>query len=92
MKQRFYSNNFPIPFPYRSIHLCQDRLRTSLHIQFVIFHVSTIFHTIFLPFLDPHIKHTSLGNAVALVFGQCISFIVYDFLFPFSQRTNFVFH
>jgi len=24
MKQRFHSNNFLIPFPYRSIHLCQD--------------------------------------------------------------------
>ncbi len=92
MKQRFYLSNFPIPFPYRSIHLCQDWLWTSLYIQFVIFHVCTIFHIVFLPFLDPHIKHTPLGNAVALVFGQCISFIAYDFLFPFNQRTNFVFH
>jgi hypothetical protein len=92
IKQKIYSNNFPIAFPCRSLHLCQDWPWTSLHIQFVIFHVCIVFHNVFLPFLDPQIKHTPLRNAMALVFGQCISFIAHDFLFPFSQRTNYVLH
>jgi hypothetical protein len=92
MKQRFHSNNFMIPFPCKSIHLCQYWLQTSLHIQFVIFHVCTIFHNVFLPFLDPQIKHIMLGNVVALVFGQCMSFMAHDFLFPFSQMKFFVLH
>jgi hypothetical protein len=92
MKQRFHLNNFLIPFPCRFIHSCQDWPWTSLHIQFVIFHVCTVFHSVFLPFLDPQIKHTPLGNAVALVLCQCISFIAHDFLFPFSPRTNYVLH
>ncbi len=45
------------------------------------FHVCTIFCSVFLPFFDPSIKHTPLGNVMALMFGQCISFITMIFSF-----------
>jgi hypothetical protein len=87
-KNIFHLHNFSIPFTFRSIYLCQNRLRSPLGIQFHVFQMNASMFNVFPTFFHPQLWHIRHCNSTALMFCQCVPLTTNDSFFVLNQWTH----